>query len=107
MFSKETTNAAKRAILGVLGIPRESRNERYLGLPVHLGASKSKTKEFEYLKETIWQRIQGWKERLLSKVGKEVMIKVIAQAIPTDAMSCFDLTKALCEEISAMICRYW
>ena len=73
MFSKGTTRGAKQAVLGVLGIPRESHNERYLGLPVHLGASKSK--EFEYLKERIWQRIQGWKERLLSKAGKEIMIK--------------------------------
>jgi hypothetical protein len=70
-----------------------------------LGASKSK--EFQYLKEKVWNRIQGWKEKLLSKVGKEIMIKAIAQAIPTYAMSCFDLKKTLCEEISAMICRYW
>jgi hypothetical protein len=68
MFSKGTNRRAKQEVLGVLGIPRESFNERYLGLPVHLGASKSK--EFEYLKERIWQRIQGWKERLLSKAGK-------------------------------------
>jgi hypothetical protein len=105
MFSKGTKPSVKQAVLGVLEIPRESWNERYLGLPVHLGASKKK--EFEYLKERIWQKIQGWKERLLSKAGKEIMIKAIAQAIPTYAMSCFDLTKALCEEISAMICRFW
>jgi ribonuclease HI len=95
----------KQTVLGVLGIPRESRNERYLGLPVHLGASKSK--EFEYLKEKIWQHIQGWKEKILSKAGKEILIKAVAQAIPTYAMSCFDLTKSLCDDISAMICRYW
>jgi hypothetical protein len=35
------------------------------------------------------------------------MIKVIAQASPTYDMSCFDLRKTLCEEISVMICRYW
>jgi hypothetical protein len=92
-------------VLGILGIPRESRNERYLGLPVHLGATKSK--EFQYLKDKIWLRIQGWKEKLLSKAGKEILIKAVALAIPTYAMSCFDLTRSLCEEISAMICRYW
>jgi hypothetical protein len=51
MFSKGTKNGVKQAVLSVLGIPRESRNERYLGLPVHLGASKSR--EFQYLKEKI------------------------------------------------------
>jgi hypothetical protein len=50
----------------------------------------------------VWNRIQGWKEKLLSKAGNEIMIKAIAQAIPTYAMSYFDLTKTLCEEISAI-----
>jgi ribonuclease HI len=104
-FSKGTRHRTKRAVLNVLGISRESQNQRYLGLPVHLGASKKK--EFEYIKEKIWRRIQGWKEKLLSRAGKEILIKAVAQAIPTYAMSCFDLTKALCEEISTMICRYW
>jgi hypothetical protein len=34
-------------------------------------------------------------------------IKACAQAIPTFSMSCFDLTKNLCEEMSMMICRFW
>jgi hypothetical protein len=104
-FSKGTRARTKSAVLNVLGIPRESQNQRYLGLPVHLGPSKSK--EFEYLKEKVWRRIEGWKERLLSKAGKEISIKAVAQAIPTYAMSCFDLTKKLCDEISSMINRYW
>jgi hypothetical protein len=41
---------------------------------------------------------------LLSKAGKEILVKAAAQAIPTYAMSCFDLTKGLCE---AVIARYW
>jgi hypothetical protein len=55
----------------------------------------------------VWIQIQGWQEKLLSKAGKEIMIKAVAQAIPTYAMSCFDLTKGLCEEISSIIARYW
>jgi hypothetical protein len=59
-------------------------NERYLGLPVHVGRSKGGT--FAYLKDRIWNRIQGWKEKFLSWAGKEVLIKAVAQAIPTFAM---------------------
>jgi hypothetical protein len=70
-----------------------------------MGRSKSKT--FAYLKDRVWKRIQGWKEKLLSKVGKGILIKTVAQAIPTYAMSCFDLTKMLCDEIRTMVIRFW
>ena len=53
------------------------------------------------------EKIQGWKEKLLSKGGKEILIKAVAQAIPVYSMACFDLTKTLCEELSNMINRYW
>lgn len=51
----------------------------------------------------------------MSRAGKEVLIKAVAQAIPTFAMGCFDITKEIrsditkemCEQISTMICRYW
>lgn len=36
-----------------------------------------------------------------------MLIKACAQAIPTFAMSCFDITKSLCEEMGSMICRFW
>jgi hypothetical protein len=39
--------------------------------------------------------------------GKEILIKSIAQAIPTYVMSCFDLTKNFCGQERAMICHYW
>jgi hypothetical protein len=44
---------------------------------------------------------------MLSKAGKDILIKACAQAIPIFAMSCFDLTQSLCERMSTMICRYW
>jgi len=91
--------------MAALDISVEARNEKYLGLPVYMGKSKEKT--FNYLKDRVWKRIQGWKEQSLSKAGKEVLIKSMAQAIPSYAMSCFDLTKTLCDAISNMICRFW
>jgi hypothetical protein len=35
------------------------------------------------------------------------MIKAVAQAIPTYAMGCFDITKEICDQISRQVCRYW
>jgi hypothetical protein len=35
------------------------------------------------------EKIQGWKERMLTKEGKDILIKACAQAIPTFTMSIF------------------
>jgi hypothetical protein len=74
-------------------------------LPVSIGKSKKKT--FAYIMQKIWCRVQGWQEKMLSKAGKEILVKAVAQAIPTYAMSCFDITRTLCDELSAMVSRYW
>ena len=58
---------------------------------------------FNKVKERIWAKIQGWKEKLLSQVGKEVMIKVVVQSIPTYSMSVFRLPVGLLKDIEAMI----
>lgn len=105
MFRHNTKQAEKVVTMDALAIGAEARNERYLGLPVYMG--KSKEKKFSYLKDRIWKRIQGWKEKLLSKAGKEILIKAVVQAIPSYAMSCFDITKSLCDAITTMICRFW
>nr|XP_051221192.1 uncharacterized protein LOC127339372 [Lolium perenne] len=68
---------------------------------------RSKSKAFGFLLEKVWKKIQGWKERFLSKAGKEILVKAVAQAIPIFAMSCFDLTKTFCDDLSSMVCRYW
>jgi hypothetical protein len=44
---------------------------------------------------------------MLSKAGKEILIKAVAQVIPIFAMGCFDITKEMCHQISAMIAKYW
>lgn len=72
-----------------LSLNSKTANEKYLGLPIYIGRSKAKA--FQYLKDRIWKRIQGWKEKMLSKAGKEILVKAVAQAIPTYAMRCLVL----------------
>ncbi|GJN08951.1 hypothetical protein PR202_ga26913 [Eleusine coracana subsp. coracana] len=105
LFSPNTPRHVRETMKATMSITHETSGERYLGLPVSVGRFGKNT--FAYLKKRIWASVQGWQEKMLSKAGKEILIKAVAQAIPTYAMSCFDLTKGLCDELSSMIGRYW
>ena len=44
---------------------------------------------------------------MLSKVGKEVLIKAVAQSIPTYTMGVFQLPVKICNELNSMCARFW
>lgn len=79
--------------------------ESYLGLLAMVGRAKYKI--FQGIKERIWQKIQNWKNIFLSKAGKEIMIKAVLQAVPTYSMSVFRLPKKLCNDLEAIMARFW
>ena len=49
----------------------------------------------------------GWKEKLISKAGREVLIKSIAQVIPLYYMSLFKILKAVGDSINSILAKYW
>ncbi len=89
----------------MFGTTQTTQFEKYLGLPPVIG--RAKRRAFNSIKDRIWKCLQGWKEKLLSQAGKEVLIKAMIQAFPTYAMSCFKLPTALCTEIYSMANRFW
>ena len=68
---------------------------------------RNKKASLLYIKERVEAKLQGWKEQLLSQVGREVLLKAVIQAIPTFAMSCFKLPTTLCNDIEALIRKFW
>ena len=86
-------------------MPAIKHYDKYLGLPSFVGRQKKAC--FNHITERIWNKMQRWKERLLSQSGKEVMIKAVIQFIPTYSMNVFRLPLGLIKDIEAMIRKFW
>ena len=89
----------------MLGVKEVERFESYLGLPTLVGQRKYHT--FSFHKDRVWKKLQGWKGKSLSRARKEILIKFVAQSIPTYIMGIFQLPVKLCEELQSMCARYW
>ena len=104
-FSKNTRQEVRNDIQQMLGARVMSECEKYLGLPMLSG--KSKVGTFKELQEKITKRVLGWKEKFISKAGREILIKTVAQAIPTYSMNLFKLPRSICDSINSLVARYW
>ena len=70
-----------------------------------MGRSKSNT--FTNLKQRVANKESGWKEKLLTTSNKEILIKAVAQAVPSYSMSCYLLLKKLCDELTSLVQHFW
>ena len=89
----------------MLNILTEALSDKYLGLPTIVGVDRSDC--FQHLVDRVCQRLKGWKEKFLSVQGKEILLKAVAQAIPSYAMSVFKLPKGICKAIMDEISSFW
>ena len=104
-FAKGCRQSLREVIKDELDVHNESLSKKYLGMPTDMGASTNRA--FKYIKDRVWKKVQGWLEQCLSSGGKEVLIKSVAQAIPTFSMSCFKLPRGLCQHINGLIRNFW
>ena len=103
-FSNNVSDFTKETIKNLLGVAKIKEYEKYLGLLAMVGRNKKAS--LNYIKDRVWGKLQWWKEKLLSQAGKEVLLKVVVQAIPTFAMSCFHLRVGLCQDIEMLIRKF-
>jgi len=104
-FSSNAQQGQKAKIVSMLGVKVVEIFESYLGMPTLVG--RTEYQNFSYLKDRVWKKLQGWKDMILSRVGKEVLIKTVIQAIPTYTMGVFLLPVKLCEELNALCAKFW
>lgn len=104
-FSKNTPVDKRDSLSNILGIRRDVNLGNYLGLPTDL--SHTRYKVFSYIKERLRGRTEGWSEFFINQAGKEVLLKSVALALPSYAMSCIKLPVKLCNDLNAMMAKFW
>ena len=104
-FSKNTGEETREKVKETLGSMQNAQPGKYLRLPLMIGRSKNQI--FNKVRERVGKNMSGWKEKLLLIEGREILIKAIAQAVPTYTMGCFLLPQGLCEDIEGTMRNFW
>ncbi|XP_057248296.1 putative ribonuclease H protein At1g65750 [Beta vulgaris subsp. vulgaris] len=104
-FSRGVSCEKKEELITLLHMRQVDRHQKYLGIPALCGRSKKVL--FRELLDRMWKKLRGWKEKLLSRAGKEVLIKAVIQALPTYLMGVYKLPVAVIQEIHSAMARFW
>lgn len=99
-FSRNMAKEVQEDVKDLFGAQIIKQHEKYLGLPLLIG--KGKKEASNRIKDQVGKGIVGWKCKLLSRAGREILIKVVAQATPTYTMSYFKLD-SLCVDLNSMV----
>ncbi|KAL5548188.1 hypothetical protein UlMin_003419 [Ulmus minor] len=91
-------------IVTILGVAQVKCHEYYLGFPCFF--SKNKSKLFVSIKDRVWNKLCGWKSKLLSAGGREILTKAIIQAIPAYSMYMFKIPISLIKELHRLCARF-
>ncbi|XP_074346913.1 uncharacterized protein LOC141685724 [Apium graveolens] len=104
-FSTNTGLEKKNQICDIIQMGEADENCSYLGLPNMMKRSKSATLGF--LKDQVRRKASIWDGKIISKGGKEVLVKSVIQALPTYAMSVFLLPSDITKDFERSISRFW
>uniref|UniRef100_A0A803NT67 Reverse transcriptase domain-containing protein n=1 Tax=Cannabis sativa TaxID=3483 RepID=A0A803NT67_CANSA len=105
VFSPNTTRSCRQELKQRMGIGCLNSSEKYLGNPFLFSANKRS--DFQFIKEKITDRLEGWKARQLAQAGRSVLINSVLQTIPNYCMSTAVVPITLCNELDRILARFW
>ncbi|XP_074378396.1 uncharacterized protein LOC141719934 [Apium graveolens] len=105
IFYLNTTLENRDMVCTQLGVREDQVPGKYLGMPMRIGADKVST--FGFLQDKVQQRLQGYGDKVLSKVGKVTVLKTAVQAIPNFWMSLFLIPMEIYDGIEKQMNVYW
>ena len=74
---------------------------KYLGINFKLTGNR--VVDFQFLIEKLNSKLQGWKAKLLSQVGRTTLTSSILQSLPLYTFSCFRVPEQVCNKMDAIV----
>lgn len=105
VFSKNTKAGAKAQIKFLLNMKELQRDTKYLGNPLFL--NKNKNVAFAGLFSKLERKLEGWKAKLLSQVGRCTLIKIVISSTPIYTMSANKLPFLWSRKVDKMACKFF
>ncbi|GAA0147477.1 hypothetical protein LIER_07165 [Lithospermum erythrorhizon] len=104
-FSSRIDTEVWQQILTRLGMREVQDQGKYLGLPSQIGCTKRDV--FRYIQAKVEDKVRGWKKKLLSQAGREVMVKSVTSAIPNFVMNFFKLPMGIIDDLNKTMARFF
>ena len=95
LFSPNVSRRQKRFICRKMGMTSTKNLSRYLGFPL-LTQGKSRD-AYNFIVERVQNKLAGWRIKLLSRVGKLVLVRSANAPIAKYFMQCQALPSKVCE----------
>ncbi|GJZ13915.1 reverse transcriptase [Tanacetum coccineum] len=91
----------------VTGFMPSSFNKTLVVLILKIPAlEQNKNELFSFILDKVLHKMQGWKQKLLSQAGREILIKSVIKPIPSYAMQCYLLPKGYLDKLLTYIRRF-
>ena len=87
------------------GLSKLPPSAKYLGIPLFL--TPYRKRDLNDIKERIENKLSSWKSKNLSWASCATLIKSVAQAIPFYSTFVLQFPKGLCEQLDAIVRRFW
>lgn len=101
LFSPSTSAQDRLEVCQVLQVSEVSEPGKYLGMPMNVG--RNKVLVFQFLIDRVKKKVQSWSNKTLSKSGKCLLLKTVAQAIPNFLMNLFLIPTEVGEAIEVQM----
>lgn len=104
-YSPNVLQYNRTPVCDILNVPEATVHSTYLGLSNIIGRNESAI--LGYLKEKVDTRIRSWDNNYISRAGKEILVKQVAQTMPNYAMNVFLLPLEITRNIEKALSKFW